>query len=66
MTNKIVTYLTNQVNNHQRIGRDTTHFDSEDDYRTGCQNVSHCQLQYHSVQRSPGRPYSTYIYIYSK
>ena len=25
--------------------RDTTHFDSEDDYRTGCRNVSHCQQQ---------------------
>ena len=25
--------------------RDTTHFDAEDDYRTGCRNVSHCQQQ---------------------
>ena len=25
--------------------RDTTHFDSEDDYRTGCENVSHCEQQ---------------------
>ena len=25
--------------------RDTTHFDSEDDYCTGCRNVSHCQQQ---------------------
>ena len=25
--------------------RDTTHFDSEDDYCTGCSNVSHCQQQ---------------------
>ena len=25
--------------------RDTTHFHSEHDYRTGCQNVSHCQQQ---------------------
>ena len=24
---------------------DTTYFDSEDDYRTGCRNVSHCQQQ---------------------
>ena len=24
---------------------DTTHFDSEDDYCTGCQNVSDCQQQ---------------------
>ena len=29
--------------------RDTTHFDSEDDYRTaGCRNVSHCQQQSYS------------------
>ena len=36
--------LTNQVNNQSKIiyGRDTTNFDSEDDYRTGCRNVSHC------------------------
>ena len=25
--------------------RDTNLFDSEDDYRTSCQNVSHCQQQ---------------------
>ena len=25
--------------------RDTTHFDSEDDYRTGCQSISHCPQQ---------------------
>ena len=30
--------------------RDTTHFDSENDYRTGCRNVSHCQQQLSSVQ----------------
>ena len=30
------------------IWRDTTHFDSEDDYRTGCRNVSHCQQQQQS------------------
>ena len=29
---------------------DTTHFDSEDDYRTGCQNVSHCQLNNSPIQ----------------
>ena len=23
--------------------RDTTHFESEDDYRTGCRNITHCQ-----------------------
>ena len=36
--------------------RDTTHFDSEDDYRTGCQNVSHCQQQQsYSGLHSPGQ-----------
>ena len=30
--------------------RDTTHFDSEDDYPTGCRNVSHCQQQYSPTQ----------------
>ena len=41
--------------------RDTTHFDSEDDYRTGCRNVSHCQQQQQSYSglRSPGRSNST-------
>ena len=42
---------------------DTTHFDSEDDYRTGCQNVSHCQQQQsYSGLRSPRRSYSTYVW----
>ena len=41
--------------------RDTTHFDSEDDYRTGCRNVSHCkQQQSYSGLRSPGRSNSTF------
>ena len=40
---------------------DTTHFDFEDDYRTGCRNVSHCQQQQsYSGLRSPGRSNSTY------
>ena len=43
--------------------RDTTHFDSEDDYRTGCRNVSHCQQQQlYSGLRSPGRLNSTYFW----
>ena len=43
--------------------RDTTHFDSEDDYRTGCRNVSHCQQQQpYSGLRSPGRSNSTYFW----
>ena len=35
-------------------------FDSEDDYRTGCRNVSHCQQQSYSGLRSPGRSNSTF------
>ena len=42
--------------------RDTTHFDSEDDYRTGCRNVSHCQQLSYSGLRSPGRSNSTYFW----
>ena len=42
--------------------RDTTHFDSEDDYRTGCRNVRNCQQQQScSGLRSPGRSYWTYF-----
>ena len=40
----------------------TTHVDSEDDYRRGCRNVSHCQQQQsYSGLRSPGRSNSTYF-----
>ena len=43
--------------------RDTTHFDSKDDYRTGCRNVSHCQQQQsYSGLPSPGRSNSTYFW----
>ena len=43
--------------------RDTTHFDSEHDYRTGCRSVSHCeQQQSYSGLRSPRRSNSTYFY----
>ena len=43
--------------------RDTTHFDAEDDYRTGCRNVSHCQQQQsYSGLCSTGRSYSTYLW----
>ena len=39
----------------------TNHFDSEDDNRTGCGSVRHCQQQQsYSGLRSPGRSYSTY------
>ena len=42
--------------------RDTTHFESEDVYRTGCRNISHCQQQQsYSGLRSPGRSNSTYF-----
>ena len=41
--------------------RDTTHFGSEDDYCTGCRNVSHCQQQQsYSGLSSPGRSNSTF------
>ena len=37
-------------------------FVSEDDYRTGCQNVSHCQKQQsYSGLRSPGQSNSTHF-----
>ena len=43
--------------------RDTTHFDSKDDYRTGCRNVSHSQQQQsYSGLRSPGQLNSTYFW----
>ena len=43
--------------------RDTTNFDSEDDYRTGCRNISHCQQQHaYSGLRSTGRSNSTYFW----
>ena len=38
------------------IEPESAHFDSEDDYHTGCQNVSNCQQQQsYSGLRSPGR-----------
>ena len=43
--------------------RDTTHFDSEGDYRTGCRNVSHCQQQSYSGLRSSGRSCCAYLEI---
>ena len=40
---------------------DTTHFDSGDDYHTGCRNISHCQQQQsYSGLHSPRRSNSTY------
>ena len=45
---------------HVSEWRDTAHFDSEDDYRTGCRNVSHCQQQqFYSGLRWPRQSYST-------
>ena len=36
------------------FSHDTTHFDSEDDYCTGCRNITHCQQQQsYSGLRSP-------------
>ena len=43
--------------------RNTLYYDSEDDYRTGCRNVSHCQQQQsYSGLHSPGRSNSTYFW----
>ena len=44
--------------------RDTTHFDSEDDYSKGCWNISHCsqQEQSYSGLCLPGRSNSTYFW----
>ena len=66
MTNNIETSLSNQVNNQSIIpSTDVTQFTFthfEDDYRTGCQNSSHCQRQQsYSGLRSPGRPSLTYF-----
>ena len=42
------------------FSHDTTHFDSEHDYCTGCRNISHCQQQQsYSGLRSPRHSYST-------
>ena len=59
----MVLYSGYQYSEYNTInGRDTTHFDSEDDYRTGCRNVSHRQQQQsYSGLRSPGRSNSTYF-----
>ena len=59
--------MTSQVNNQHLITStdviDTTHFDSEDDYCTGCRNVSHCQQQQsYSKLRSPRRSSSTFLW----
>ena len=37
----ILTYR-DLIDIHVNDWRDTTHFDSKDDNRTGCQKVSHC------------------------
>ena len=40
---------------------ESAYFDSEDDYRTSCQNACNCQQQQlNSGLRSPGRSHSTY------
>ena len=41
---------------------DTTHFVSEDDYRTGFWSVIHCYQQSYSGLLSPGRSCSTYLW----
>ena len=48
--------------NHMRVSyinsRDTSYFDSENDYRTGYRNVSCCEQQSYSRLHSPGRSYA--------
>ena len=54
--------LTNQVNNQRHKYHPLTiqyYFDSEDDYRSGCQNVSNCHQQFFSKLHSPGRSHQT-------
>ena len=60
----MVLYSGYQYSEYNTINwRDTTHFDSEDDYRTGCRNVSHCQQQQsYSGLCSPGGSNSTYFW----
>ena len=42
--------------------RDTTHFDCDYDYHTGCRNINHCQQQQsYSGLHSTGHPYSTHL-----
>ena len=53
----------NVVLNRTVNWRDTTHFDSEDDYHTGYRNVSDCQRQQsYSGLRSQARSNSTYFW----
>ena len=43
-------FLGLQIDNLSLIpSTDTAHFDSEDDYRSGCWNVSHCQQESYST-----------------
>ena len=44
----LLIWLVNYVATNTINWRYTTHFDSDDDYRTGCQNASHCQQQCNS------------------
>ena len=50
MTNQVKRLELNTIN-----CLDTTHFDTEDDYLTGCQNVRQCQKQSYLGLHSPGR-----------
>ena len=42
--------------------RGTTHFDSEDDYHTGCRSVSHCQQQSYLGLHSPRQSNSAHFW----
>ena len=55
-------YVFGQVNNQRHKYHPQTiqyYFDSEDDYRSGCRNVSHCHQQFFSELHSPGRSHQT-------
>ena len=48
--------IVSQIVSSPVVRHDTTHFDSEDDYRAVCRNISHCQQQQsNSGLRSPGQ-----------
>ena len=53
--------LTDVIHGRNNSQHCWAHFDPEDDYRTGCLIVSHCQQQSYSGPRSPGRTCSTYL-----
>ena len=56
-------WFSSPVQTDATVLANNSHFDSEDDYHTGCRNVSHCQQQQsYSGLRSPGWSNSTYFW----